>query len=59
LLPAVGIGLAGPSPTTLVNIQTLLWARTGTARSLGRVMVVGQPPPCQAVLRHPGAPGHR
>ncbi|WAX58721.1 hypothetical protein M6B22_08145 [Jatrophihabitans cynanchi] len=52
LLPAVGIGLAGPSPTTLVNIQTLLWARTGTARSLGQVMVVGQPVWLKIVFDH-------
>jgi hypothetical protein len=36
----------------LVNIQTLLWARTGTARSLGQVMVVGQPVWLKIVFDH-------
>jgi hypothetical protein len=52
LLPAVAIGTAGPSPTTLVNIQTLLWARTGTDRSLGRVVIVGRPVWLKIVFDH-------
>ncbi|HEU5009048.1 MAG TPA: hypothetical protein VFT67_18945 [Jatrophihabitantaceae bacterium] len=41
LLPRVPAVTTGP--TTLVNIQTLLWADTPQRRSLGRVVVVGQP----------------
>jgi hypothetical protein len=41
LLPRVPAATTGP--TTLVNIQTLLWADTPARRSLGRVIVVGQP----------------
>jgi hypothetical protein len=52
LLPQVGIGTAGPSPTTLVNIQTLLWARTGTDRGLGRVVIVGRPVWLKIVFDH-------
>ena len=42
LLPAVGIGTA-PRATTLVNIQTIVWAATAARRDLGTVRVVGQP----------------
>jgi hypothetical protein len=40
LLPHVPAVTTGP--TTLVNIQTLLWADTPERRSLGQVTVVGQ-----------------
>jgi len=41
LLPPVAAVTTGPN--TLVNIQTVLWADTPQRRSLGRVVVVGQP----------------
>lgn len=41
LLPRVAAATTGPN--TLVNIQTVLWADTPERRSLGRVLVVGQP----------------
>jgi hypothetical protein len=41
LLPHVPAVTTGP--TTLVNIQTLLWADTPERRDLGQVTVVGQP----------------
>lgn len=43
LLPRVGIGTTGPEPSSLVNIQTLLWAQTSADRDLGRVELLGQP----------------
>jgi hypothetical protein len=42
LLPKVAIATTG-SPATLVNVQTVLWADTTARRSLGRVVIVGQP----------------
>lgn len=42
LLPKISIGTA-PIGTTLINIQTILWAGTNTIRSLGTPTVTGQP----------------
>jgi hypothetical protein len=50
LLPRVSAATTGPN--TLVNIQTLLWADTAGRRSLGRVMVVGQPVWLRLVFDH-------
>lgn len=41
LIPTIGIGTTGP--WSLVNIQTVLWADTGTTRSLGTATVTGFP----------------
>lgn len=41
LLPRVGIGSA-PQTSTLVNIQTVLWATTTAQRNLGTVPITGQ-----------------
>lgn len=41
LLPDVSIGTA-PQGSSLVNIQTILWAATAARRSLGIVRIVGQ-----------------
>jgi len=41
LVPHVAIGTT--SPSSLVNIQTVLWADTGATRNLGTVRVLGQP----------------
>jgi hypothetical protein len=42
LLPHVPIGVAPADAITLVNIQTLLWADTGTDRTLPSVRIVGR-----------------
>ncbi len=42
LLPHVAIGAAW-STSTLINVETVLWADTGTARNLASVTVLGQP----------------
>jgi hypothetical protein len=41
LVPHPGIGIAPPGGTTLVNLQTLLWADTPADRSLGTHTLLG------------------
>lgn len=41
LLPKVAIGTTGTANTSLVNVQTVLWADTPATRVLGTVTIVG------------------
>lgn len=41
LVPHPGIGIAPPGGATLVNLQTLLWTDTPTARTLGTITLLG------------------
>jgi hypothetical protein len=41
LVPRPAVGIAPPGGATLVNIQTLLWARTPVEQSLGTVALLG------------------
>ena len=51
LLPRVGIGSA-PRTTTLVNIQTIVWAATTANRSLGTVRITGRKVRLRLTMHH-------